>query len=505
MNACWSQILIQLHKNLPEPQCRVWLDPLKGKLRSLKGESVSSGAGGASGPVWSLELAAANDFVATWVRERLSSAILQAASEVLGCRPELRIVASSARERPRQEKPVLPSPLSRRELNVELKAERERSGRVSLTDLPSAPAVLAASEQLVLPVSMPHVRARQSAFVQGWKYSFAAFVVGASNQLAHAAATQILHATDPVDMLFLSSASGLGKTHLAQAVGRALCDEGDLRGARVEYLTAEEYTTMFVQASRFGQMNDFNERFRNLDMLLLEDVHFLRGKDKTQEALLATIKTLQSRGGRVVLTSSFAPRDLQGVDSQLVSRFCSGFVASIARPDRETRLHILQRKARRNSIILPDSVAAMLADRITGDVRMLEGCLNNLTLQARLEGCPVSEAMAFEVIRQVARENSTLSLEEVVELVCRSYKLTPSQLASRSRRQELVMARNTAYFLLRKHTDMTLEEIGSRFNRRHSSVLKGITSLEREISRQSPVGRQISHTVRMIEKNSLHV
>ena len=105
----------------------------------------------------------------------------------------------------------------------------------------------------------------------------------------------------------------------------------------------------------------------------------------------------------------------------------------------------------------------------------------------------------------MARENSTLSLEEVVELVCRSYKLTPSQLASRSRRQELVMARNTAYFLLRKHTDMTLEEIGSRFNRRHSSVLKGITSLEREISRQSPVGRQISHTVRMIEKNSLHV
>ena len=146
----------------------------------------------------------------------------------------------------------------------------------------------------------------------------------------------------------------------------------------------------------------------------------------------------------------------------------------------------------------------MLADRITGDVRMLEGCLNNLTLQARLEGCPVTEAMAYEVIRQVAQEHSTLTLEEVVDLVCRSYKLTPSQLASRSRRQELVMARNTAYFLLRKHTDMTLEEIGNRFNRRHSSVLKGITSLEREISRQSPLGRQISHTVHLIEKTSLH-
>lgn len=505
MNVSWPQILIQLHKNLPEPQCKVWLDPLKGELRALNRRGKTASGSKSSDAAWRIELTAANDFVANWIRDRLSSAIVQAASEVLGSRPELLIVPASAREQTRQEKPALPSPLSRRALSVELKAEREQRGKAAvLADMPAAPAVLAASEQLVLPVNMPHVRSRQSAFVQGWKYSFADFVVGPSNQLAHAAATQILHATEPVDMLFLSSASGLGKTHLAQAVGRALCDEGDLRGAHVEYLTAEEYTSMFVNASRFGQMNDFNERFRNLDMLLLEDIHFLRGKDKTQEALLATIKALQSRGGRVVLTSSFAPRDLQGVDSQLVSRFCSGFVASIARPDRETRLHILQRKARRNAIILPDSVAEMLADRITGDVRMLEGCLNNLTLQARLGGCPVSEAMAFEVIRQVAQENSTLSLEEVVDLVCRSYKLTPTQLASRSRRQELVVARNTAYFLLRKHTDMTLEEIGNRFNRKHSSVLKGITSLESEMSRQSPLGRQISHTVRMIEKTSLH-
>ena len=495
MNVRWSQILNQLHKNLPEAQCKVWLDPLKGELRSPSRRKKAAG----SASSWCLELTAANEFVATWVRERLSSAILQAASEVIGEQPELRISASAAPEEKRQTKSVLPTPLSRQALSVELAREHQQE-QTRLTELPTAPAVLAASEQLVLPVSMPHVRSRKSAFLQGWKYSFADFVVGPSNQLAHAAATLILKSTDPVDMLFLSSASGLGKTHLAQAVGRALCSDRDLNDVQVEYLTAEEYTTQFVQASRFGHMNDFNERFRNVDMLLLEDIHFLRGKDKTQEALLATIKALQSRGGRVVLTSSFAPRDLQGVDDQLVSRFCAGFVASIARPDRETRLNILQTKARRNSIILPDPVAALLADRITGDVRLLEGCLNNLTLQARVSGCPVSDAMALDVIRQVAQSNSTLSLDEVVELVCRSYKLTPTQLASRSRRQELVLARNTAYFLLRKHTDLTLQEIGNRFNRRHSSVLKGITALEQEMSRQSPLGRQVNHTVQMIER-----
>ena len=165
MNACWPQILIQLHKNLPEPQCKVWLDPLKGELCALNGQGRAT----ASGSAWRLELTAANDFVAAWVRDRLSSAILQAASEVLGTPPELRIVSASSREQTRQEKPALPSPLSRRALSVELEAERkQRNKAAGLADMPAAPAVLAASEQLVLPINMPHVRSRQSAFVQGW-------------------------------------------------------------------------------------------------------------------------------------------------------------------------------------------------------------------------------------------------------------------------------------------------------------------------------------------------
>lgn len=489
MKVTWSEILLKLRHKLPEGVCKVWLEPLVGTVKegllSSAGSAVLSpnrvGTGeGASSSLPQLHLTAPNSFVAGYVRERLSQAITQAASDLLGCPVTLSVDAAPDAGRPQLPEPLTPDTLAR--------------------SLPSAPAVLASTSQLTLPVKMP--RHSRPFMVQGWKHSFEDFVVGPCNELAHAAACNMLQSSTPVDMLFLCSDPGLGKTHLTQAVGQALGLEASKSDVQMEYLTAEEFTSLFVQASKFGEMEQFKERFRRLDMLLLEDVHFLRGKDKTQEELLSTIKSLQSRGGRVVLTSSFAPRDLSGVDSQLVSRFCSGFVASIDRPNKDMRLHILMEKARRQSVILPAAVADMLADSITNDVRMLESCLHNLMLKSRLMGRPVSEGMALEILHSVAQRNTGLSLDAVVTMVCSSFDLTPSQLSSKSRRQELVLARNTAFFLLRKHTDLTLEEIGDRFNRRHSTVLKGITSIEREMSRQSPVGRQLSHTVSLIERRS---
>lgn len=518
MNATWSDILLQLRHTLPEGVCKVWLEPLSADIRPSVGEAARAAdrpeavrpdaqepAAPArplpvAEPAWELILTAPNDFAAAWVRDRLGQPIIQVAAELCGAAPALTVRSAAPRDiapagafsgaaGAREVRPGLPAPLTAEEV---------------ARSLPQSQAVLAGGGQLVLP--LPHQPRPLS--IPEWKHSFEDFVVGPCNRLAHAAARTMLEMPAPsssqscADILFVCSAAGLGKTHLAQAVGRALCQEADKRRVRLAYLTAEDFTTQFVQASRFGSMDDFRERFRHLDMLLLEDVHFLRGKDKTQEELLSTIKALQDHGGRVVLTSSFAPRDLAGVDSQLVSRFCSGFVASIERPGRETRLDILRDKARRGCVILPDSVADLLAERVTGDVRLLESCVRNLALKARLLGCPVSEDMALEVIHSVASEHSALSLESVVDLVCRSFQLTPAQLASRSRRQDLVTARNTVFYLLRKHTDMTLEDIGRRFNRQHSTVLKGITGLEREMSRQSPLGRQIRHTVELIERHS---
>ncbi len=487
MKKNWSDILDALRHMLPEGKFKIFLEPLKGRLVQLAPERESAQGLLVAAPTyeWELRLTAANDFMASQVRDQFTQAIVEAARLVLGSAPKLVVSASASRAKAEMPKPV----------NAEELAK----------SIPTAPGVLVSrGRQLDLPIGLPRVRAfNPASALHGFKHSFDDFVVGPCNQLAHAAATNILEASSPVEMVFLSAGAGLGKTHLTQAVGRALSMEAANRHVRMEYLTAEEFTSQFIHASRFKAMDEFKERFRELDMLLLEDVHFLRGKEGTQEELLNTIKAMQSRGGRVVLTSSFAPKDLNGVDSQLVSRFCSGFVTGMERPDRDTRLHILQEKARRQCMVLPSRVADLLADRLSGDVRLLESCLHNLKLQAQFNGHTVSEEMAMDVIRAVARTSPSLSLDDVVSLVCRSFDLTPAQLSSKSRRQNLVVARNTAFFLLRKHTDLTLEEIGDRFNRKHSTVIKGITAVEREMSRRSSLGNQIEHAVSSIERSAM--
>lgn len=489
MKKDWSSILEALRTTLPEGDVKVFLETASGKVvkladaerQSAQGLLVDTGA-----PFeYELRVSALNEFFAARISEKFTQAIAQAALRVLGGRTKVTVKAASSRTKAEMPKPV----------NAEELAK----------SIPSAPGVLVSrGSQLKFDLPLPRVRAfNPASALRGFRHSFDDFVVGPCNQLAFTAASNILDAHAPVDMMFLSAGSGLGKTHLTQAVGRALCLEADRRQVRMEYLTAEEFTSQFINASRFGGLDEFKERFRDLDMLLLEDVHFLRGKDRTQEELLSTIKALQSRGGRVVLTSSFAPSDLNGLDSQLVSRFCSGFVTAMQRPDRDTRLGILERKARSQCMVLPSRVADLLADRITGDVRLLESCLHNLMLQSRLNGNTVSEEMAMDVIRAVARTSPNLSIDDVVSLICRSFDLTPAQLASKSRRQNLVVARNTAFFLLRKHTDLTLEEIGDRFNRKHSTVIKGITAVEREMSRRSSLGTQIEHAVANIERSAM--
>ena len=354
-------------------------------------------------------------------------------------------------------------------------------------------------EQLTLPVTAT-LAAPQIQPV-AWRYAFESFVVGPTNNMAYAAARNMARAGTAVDMLFLSSGPGLGKTHLTQAVGHALCQSSNRAHPRVEYLTAEEFSSCFVQALRAREMERFKGRFRDVDLLLLEDVHFLQGKEKMQDEVLSTIKTLQSRGSRVVLTSSFAPCELRNVDAQLVSRFCSGFLAGIEKPDAETRRRILMEKAREHETTLPGPVLDLLTDRLTGDIRQLESCVHTLVLKGRLLGHTLSTDMAGEILAQYAQENPLLGIDAIIRKVCEGFGLSPEQLRSRSRKQNHVVARNTIFYLARRHTALSLQEIGDRFNRRHSTVLKGISAVERELRRESSLGRQIASTLSLVERS----
>lgn len=355
--------------------------------------------------------------------------------------------------------------------------------------------------QLGLPLELFDKRPENGAAECHWRYSFEDFVVGPSNELAYAASRTICNEAMHMDILFLSSAPGLGKTHLTHAVGKGLYGACNKQRPHVECLTAEEFASRFYLSLKGQDTERFKARYRTADLLLLEDVHFLQGKEKMQAELLATIKALKDRGSKIVFSSSFAPRDLKFIDEQLQSRFSSGLLTYIERPDEDTRRRILRTKASFHHILLPGEVEDVLARHIHADVRQIESCLHNLILKARLLNSGITLQMAWEVIGHYAAHSPLLDLDSIITHVCKGFGLTREQLFSSSRKQEYVSARNTAFFLARKHTDLSLEAIGRQFNRRHSTVLKGITNLEREMSRKSPQGLQIGSILSMIERN----
>ncbi len=501
MISIWGQIQNILEKSLNPGLFKVWISPLAAEVQ----DDV-------------LRLVAPNEFVAAWVRDRLLDDIVQAATAVLGSAPTVVVDAA----------PHGVAPLSPRAGRADAAAsvpgasldsgagEAATAGGaqalpVSAAPVPPVPYVAHAAQavaarsasgaaaraaQLGLPLDMPAPNRALN-----WRFSFDSFVVGASNELAYAASRGICRESLSADTLFLSSGPGLGKTHLMQAVGRALCDASNRATPRVEYLTAEEFATRLIAALKAREVDRFKARYRDVDVLLLEDVHFLQGKERMQDEVLATVKALKSRGSRVVLSSSFAPRDLKNLDTQLVSRFCSGFLAHIDKPGFETRRRILCEKARLHQVMLPDNVTDLLADRIRSDVRQIESCLHNLVLKAKLLNRQISMEMAWEVLGHYAQQEVVMDFEGIVRKVCEGFGISPKQLNSRSRKREYVVARNSVFYLARKHTDLSLKEIGDRFSRRHSTVLKGITSIEREMSRETPLGRQVSNTLSLIERN----
>ena len=336
--------------------------------------------------------------------------------------------------------------------------------------------------------------------VPSWRYSFDDFVVGSCNELAYAASRHMCSSGAP-DIFYLHSAPGLGKTHLMQATGKLLCDTCNRQNPRVEYLTAEEFASRFYLSLKSQDTDAFKARYRDVDLLLLEDIHFLQGKEKMQQELLNTMKALVSRGSKVVFSSSFSASELKDLDDQLHSRLVSGLISPIERPDMMTRKRILQNKAQAFQVILPEDVEDTLAEYIRFDIRQLESCLRNLTLKAKLLNTHITMDMAWDVIGNYVSQTPVLDFDGIIRHVCQAFNLSHEQLRSSSRKQEYVLARNTIFFLARKHTELSLQTIGRQFNRKHSTVLKGITNIERDMSGQRPAGKQVAHIVQMIEKN----
>ncbi len=302
-------------------------------------------------------------------------------------------------------------------------------------------------------------------------FTFASFIVGSSNRLAHAAALSV--AENPgsaYNPLFIYGGVGLGKTHLLKAIGHKCLQSG----YHVCYITSETFTNDLVQSIRTKRMADFREQYRTPDVLMIDDIQFIAGKESTQEELFHTFNELHSQGKQVVISSDRPPKAMVLLEERLKSRFEWGLMADIQMPDVETRKAILQAKAERSGISVPDEVIELIAQRVRNNIRELEGALNKVMAYAQLSAHPIDANLISMALADLLRQPQSPTIDRVIDAVCDYYNVSRDDLTSNSRKRIIAFPRQMAMFLSRSETDASLPQIGAKLGHRdHSTVMYG--------------------------------
>ena len=308
---------------------------------------------------------------------------------------------------------------------------------------------------------------------------FETFVVGSSNQFAHAAARAVAespsHSYNP---LFLYGGVGLGKTHLLHAIGHHI--QWKHPHLKVLYLDAEKFTNELINSIRFERMPAFRERYRTIDVLMIDDVQFLANKERTQEEFFHTFNTLYTSQKQIILSSDSSPRNIPTLEERLRSRFEWGLIADIQPPDLETKVAILRRKADSEGLRLPDDVALFIARQVRSNIRELEGLLNRVLAFASLTGKPLSLDLARETLKDILPpEGRQVSAAEITKFVARHYGLKVSEIKSRNNAKQVAFPRQVAMYLCKHLTELSFPEIGRQFNdKHHSTVMYSVEKIE---------------------------
>jgi len=312
------------------------------------------------------------------------------------------------------------------------------------------------------------------------RYTFDNYIKGDSNQLARAAASAV--ANNPggtsFNPLVIYGGTGLGKTHLIQAIGNYVLAHGKAR--RVMYVSSEKFTVDFVDAIQSNRTSDFSNFYRSMDVLIVDDIQFLSGKEKTQDSFFHTFNELHQLGKQIVLSSDRPPKDLKGLDDRLLSRFQWGLTSDIQPPDLETRIAILLKKSVDDGIELPQDVVEFIAGNVTSNIRELEGCLISLLARASLEGREINLDLARDVLKVVIGDvRSPITIETIQKTVCEYFSIPDDLLRAKTRKQEIVNARQIAMYLIKELTNASLKTIGMHFGGRdHSTVIHAYQSVE---------------------------
>ena len=330
------------------------------------------------------------------------------------------------------------------------------------------------------------------------RYRFTTFVVGSSNQLAYAASLSIAeNPSGSFNPLFIYGGAGLGKTHLIQAIGQGIRQRNP--AMKVVYMSAETFMTELISSIRYDKMAQFRDRYRSVDALLLDDIQFLAGKERTQEEFFHTFNALYEAQKQIVFTSDAPPKEIPTLEERLRSRFEWGLIADIQPPDLETKVAIIRKKAEEKKLNLSHDVALFIAERVRSNIRELEGHLNRVTAFASLTGHQITIDLAKEALRDLlSKQNKPITAPEIVKVLAAHYGTKVSDLKSKSNARPVSYPRQVAMFLIKSMTDLSYPEIGKLFNNKHHSTV--IYSVEK-IDKLKAEDAQLANTLEMLTKH----
>ena len=445
MEAVWNKVKSALQKQIANHSFRMWIEPLE--LKQGKEDT------------W--EVACPNFFSKKRVQDQYGSIIESELQRALGAVSQLTFSVSNNNGTPKPthpQKQQLPLP-----------------------------------NDCAHPISGRHLRR---------DFTFDHFVVGGNNDFAYSASLSLAsRKNSQQNALYLLSRIGMGKSHLSQAIGHHVLSE--YPNERVYYVTAEDFSNEMVYAFRHDAIDKFKDKYRSqCDVLLLEDVHYLGGKERTQIELALTLDALFEAGKRIIFSSCYLPADIPKLNDKLRSRLACGLISTIDPPNYRTRVRILLKKALINGYKIPENVIQCLAGELTEDVRQLESGLNGVAAKSSLLGVPIDVGLAESVIKNIARQRKNITIHHIKKLACKYYNVTISDLMSRSRKQNLVRPRQIAIYLSRRYTDSPLQTIGKAFNRYHATALHAIKCIEQGLKENGPIKKQVEFFCQKLESGN---
>ncbi len=335
------------------------------------------------------------------------------------------------------------------------------------------------------------------------KYTFDTFIIGDNNKFAHAASVAVAESpAEAYNPLFLYGGVGLGKTHLMQAIGHHILSKN--KNAKVLYVTSETFTNELIESIKQDKNQEFRDKYRNIDLLLIDDIQFIVGKESTQEEFFHTFNTLHQSKKQIVITSDKSPKDLVQLEDRLRTRFEMGIQADISSPNYETRMAILRKKVETDGISIDDNILDYIASNIKFNIRELEGALNKIIFFSNLERQPIDLVLAEKALKDLISPDGSkeITAELIIQTVAEHYGLTMNDMVSKKKSQDIAYPRQISMYLCQKMTDCSLQYVGNILGRRdHTTIIHGIKKIESDIRENQNLKNTIDVLVKKINPN----